>query len=285
MKKIVSPMLGATALLVSSISANAANDEYKGCLAYEKPVTLTGTVLVRKINYGKDADVPPEGSVPFPLLVLDQPICTAPLLNDKHEIDEEAEGMEWALHVADTCVRTWPTVSRVKVTGTLFHADNWHHHSRVLVLAKQVVRLDGQLPACVKEPVEAKGAACEGDVPDRLQGICKAPEFRAYVACVEKAIPKWDPKGPALSKTNILPGNSVLTVLMECEPVAKKFGKKYGNDFANALQSVANQRVSKRYGTEPLREPSGDSSKFLEYGERVDPADVKPGDVAVPRKR
>jgi len=44
----------------------------------------------------------------------------------------------------------------------------------------------------------------------------------------------------------------VLAVLMQCEPIAIKFGKKYGNDLANVLQSVANQRVSEQYGTEPL---------------------------------
>jgi hypothetical protein len=244
-------------------------------------------VLLRKINYGKD-DAPPEGSVPFPLLVLDQPICTAPRLDDKREVIEEAEGMEWALHIADTCARVWPTVSRVRLAGTLYHADNWHHHSRVLISVKQIVRLDGQLPACAKESKEVKSesaAACEGDVPERLLGICKMPEFKAYVACVEKAIPKWDPKGSVLSKANMPPGNSVLAVLMDCEPIAKKFGKKYGDDLANVLQSVANQRVSKRYGTAPLREPTGDASKFLEYGERIDPADARPGDVAVPRKR
>jgi hypothetical protein len=48
---------------------------------------LTGTVLVRKIDYGKGNDAPPEGSVPFPLLVLDQPICTwGP--------DDESEGLQ-----------------------------------------------------------------------------------------------------------------------------------------------------------------------------------------------
>jgi hypothetical protein len=62
---------------------------------------------------------------------------------------EEPEFMEWTLHIADTCARAWPTVSRVKITGTLYHVHNWHHHSKVLILA--VVRLDGRLPACAKE--------------------------------------------------------------------------------------------------------------------------------------
>jgi hypothetical protein len=144
MKKVL--LVLAVQLLMANV-ANAATDEYEGCLAYNKPVTLTGTVLLRKIDYGKNDDAPPEGSIPFPLLILDQPICMRP----SDDIDL-GENLEWTLQVADTCSRVWPNISRVKVTGTLYHGHNWHHHSKVLILAKQIVRLDGHLPACTKEP-------------------------------------------------------------------------------------------------------------------------------------
>jgi hypothetical protein len=65
--------------------------------------------------------------------------------------EDVAEGMEWALQISDKCARKWPTVSRLKVTGTLFHLFNWHHHSPVLIVVKQIARLDGALPACAKE--------------------------------------------------------------------------------------------------------------------------------------
>jgi hypothetical protein len=143
MKKIPF-ILSAMLLMMSGINA-ATDEEQKHCLQYDKqPVTLTGTVLLRKITYKDPGDAPPEGSVPFPLLVLDQPICTwGP--------DDESEGLQWALHIADNCSRTWPTISRVRISGTLYHAHNWHHHSQVLILAKLIVRLDGQLPACAKQ--------------------------------------------------------------------------------------------------------------------------------------
>jgi hypothetical protein len=139
--------IAATLIAITMPAASGANaaDEYEGCLTYNKPVTLTGTVLIRKINYETTDDAPPEGSVPFPLLVADQPICMRP------SKDEEAESMEWALQIADNCVRAWPTVSRVKITGSLYHAHNWHHHSKILILAKQIVRLDGRLPSCGRE--------------------------------------------------------------------------------------------------------------------------------------
>ena len=38
--------------------------------------------------------------------------------------------------------------------------------------------------------------------------------------------------------------NAVLAVLVECESIAKEFGTRYGNEFANTLQSIANKRVS-----------------------------------------
>ena len=138
-------------------------------------------------------------------------------------------------------------------------------------------------------PLDAHAAAaCESDaMPTRASGICKTQLFKAYVACIEKSIPRYDPKGSALKQEAFSPANAVFAVIVECEPIAKAFGKKYGNDLANILQSVANRWVSKQYGTTPLQEPKGDVATFLEYGERVDPADVKPGDaiIAVPKNR
>ena len=39
-------------------------------------------------------------------------------------------------------------------------------------------------------------------------------------------------------------------MLLQCEPIVVKFGKKYGNNLANTLQSVAEQKVSEQYGVE-----------------------------------
>jgi hypothetical protein len=144
LKPLAAAAISIAMTMPTASGANAA-DEYEGCLSYNKPVTLTGTVLIRKIEYKKTDDAPPEGSIPFPLLVADQMICVRP------SNDEEAESMEWALQIADNCARAWPTVSRVNITGTLYHAFNWHHHSKVLIHVKQIVRLDGRLPPCGRE--------------------------------------------------------------------------------------------------------------------------------------
>jgi Domain of unknown function (DUF4431) len=140
---IFKPLAVAAMSIAVTMATSSANAE--GCLAYNKPVTLTGTVLIRKIEYDKRDYPTPPHTVSIPFLVADQAICMRP------SEDEEAESKEWAVQLADNCARGWPTVSRVKITGTLYHAHTRHHHSKVLILAKQIVRLDGRLPPCSRE--------------------------------------------------------------------------------------------------------------------------------------
>jgi hypothetical protein len=147
-------LLVATALLLLANPAHAVDASTKKyCVQYDKQViTVTGNVLIRKIEYDNPNDAPPEGrggSVRFPMLILDQPICAW------GENDAE-DGPEWALHFlddGDCFLKRW-TGNRVKVTGTIFHGVNWHHHTTVLFHAKRVEGLDGKLPTCeiTKEP-------------------------------------------------------------------------------------------------------------------------------------
>jgi hypothetical protein len=134
-------------------------------------------------------------------------------------------------------------------------------------------------------PASASPHACEADaLPKTLAGICQTPLFKAYVSCIKHTIPVWNPKGNVLKKEKDFPKASfVFAVLMECEWTAKEFGSQYGNNLANILQGVANQRVSKQFGAAPLPELSGDRSTFLEYGEHIDdPANTRRGDITVP---
>jgi hypothetical protein len=119
-----------------------------------------------------------------------------------------------------------------------------------LLLAAALAAAFASGPAGATDRSTASAHACEGE--GRLASICKAPLFKQYTSCIDNAIPQWDPKGPVLSKMNVPPASSVLAVLVQCESIAKKFGKKYGNDLANVLQEVANQRVSEQFGTDPL---------------------------------
>jgi len=55
---------------VSMQRAAAATNQYEGCLAYDKPVTLTGTVLLRKIVYQKKMTRRPRVALRSPCLSL-----------------------------------------------------------------------------------------------------------------------------------------------------------------------------------------------------------------------
>ena len=72
MKKLLLTAVALAALVGPAM----AFDEKKECIQYDKQtVTLTGTMLVRKMTYGKDDDAPPEGDHTFDMLVLDKQIC------------------------------------------------------------------------------------------------------------------------------------------------------------------------------------------------------------------
>jgi hypothetical protein len=117
-----------------------------------------------------------------------------------------------------------------------------------------------------------------------LEGICESKEFKDYTACIDKNISKLDPNGKVLKKVpSVTPAAGVLRVLAECEPLARVFGERYSNRLANILQDVANRRVAKAYGTDPLQTPPCEEN-FVEYGQKVDVGSMKPGDIAVPRR-
>jgi hypothetical protein len=77
MKRIV--LVLAVQLLMAN-DANAATDEYEGCLAYNRSVTLSGTVLIRKIDYRKMMTHRPKVAFHFPCLSLTNPFaCVLPM--------------------------------------------------------------------------------------------------------------------------------------------------------------------------------------------------------------
>ncbi len=132
----------------------------------------------------------------------------------------------------------------------------------------------------------AESSACPKMPPglEGIAGVCDTKWFRDYTACVDKNIPNWDPKGKVMrSDPNFTAASAVLIVLTECEPLARVFGEKFGNQFANILQDVANRRIAKANGTDPLTAPSCEEN-FAEYGHKIDARSMKPGDVAIPQR-
>jgi hypothetical protein len=138
-------LIGMTVLAHAATEVDVSTKKY--CIEYEKQtITVTGLMLVRKIKYDVPEDAPPEGrggSVTIPMLILDQPMCA-------YGGDDEEESSVWALHfldVDDCYLRRWSSTP-VRVTGTIYHANNWHHHTQVLFRAKRIEGLKGKLPPC-----------------------------------------------------------------------------------------------------------------------------------------
>jgi hypothetical protein len=140
MKAINTLAIAAVVMAATATAAHAQNDS--ACLSYDKPTTPTGTIVVRHVDFGKENPAWWSGS--FPLMILDKSICAAGK-------DDPEEDLVWAVQLGDTCSRVRPATSRVRVTGELFHANTVHHHTAVVMSAKQVQRLDGKLPSCVRE--------------------------------------------------------------------------------------------------------------------------------------
>jgi hypothetical protein len=154
MKKVILSVGMVLLVLLGSHHARAGDvDEStkKYCVEYDKQtVTITGMMLVRKVKYDVPEDAPPEGrggSITFPVLILDQPICA-------YGDDDPKETGIWALQLLDLdgCyLRRWSSTP-VRVTGTIYHGHNWHHHTKVLFSAKRVEGLKGKLPPCAVRP-------------------------------------------------------------------------------------------------------------------------------------
>ena len=153
---------------------------------------------------------------------------------------------------------------------------------RKLFLAIAAVSIWGAISS---SSATAQSSGCSVMPPglQDLVGICETKEFKDYNGCVDKNIPEWAPariqkKFPNMSMSAAA---GVLEVLAECEPFARVFGERYSNRLANILQGVANNRIAKAYGTDPLQTPPCEEN-FIEYGQKLAVTSAKPGDVAVP---
>jgi hypothetical protein len=144
----IAMLLPAVMLIMGFCGAHAATeDEKKHCLQFDKqlPGALTGTLTNHKSPDWGPNEPAHWSNQPFVLITLDSPICAwGP--------DEETQGTVWAMHVVDTCRRAWPHGARVAIKGELFSRNTVHHQSPVLILAKEVWRIDGgKLPVCAPD--------------------------------------------------------------------------------------------------------------------------------------
>ena len=122
------------------LAATATTAQAEECLQYDKPVTLSGTINLRAAGYSQEIPTYERGHL-YPVLTLDAPICAAGPDDDTTE-----RGVK-ELQIAD-CPRYWPRGARVLIDGELFPRQTWHHRTPVLILPKQVKRVNGQTLKC-----------------------------------------------------------------------------------------------------------------------------------------
>jgi hypothetical protein len=139
MKKL---LMGAAILvaLTGGTSAETVTEETKKeCLQFDKPLSkpLTGTIT-HHVGPDYGPDEPAHWSKQhITLITLDSRICA---WGD----GEETQWSVWVLHVLGPAECPLPHGTRVAIRGELFAANTVHHHSPVLMYAKEIKRMDGK---------------------------------------------------------------------------------------------------------------------------------------------
>lgn len=106
------------------------------CLSYDKPATLTGKVAIKTFfgppNFGENPET--DARETQAILLPAKPVC----VNGNDEYDLEKNQTEVTL-VPPRGVN-WKAFAGKQVTvhGSLFHADNGHHHTTILMQVARV---------------------------------------------------------------------------------------------------------------------------------------------------
>ena len=122
-RSFVVPNIDFSAAAASSVAVDGA------CLSYNTPVTLRGTVTVGS-TYGERLDGT-VGTSRWQQITLDRPIC----IRESPATDEEAERNVRALQPVwmGSGTHAFVTGRHVTLDGKLFHQDNGHQMTRVLI--------------------------------------------------------------------------------------------------------------------------------------------------------
>jgi hypothetical protein len=106
------------------------------CLSYDTPATLSGKVIIKTFfgppNYGENPETDSRESQG--ILVAANPIC----VSESKEYDAEKNQFQITLVPPRGVNLQTFAGKRVTVQGTLFHADNAHHHTTILMEVRRI---------------------------------------------------------------------------------------------------------------------------------------------------
>jgi hypothetical protein len=135
---------GTSALLAAALCATTLRIEARSCLPYEpKPVTLAGTIVRQTFPGPPNYEDVKTGDTPEMIWVLRlaTPICVAPDGPTEDYNDPESNVRELQLIFMDGAGYTkYRSLlgKPVSVSGTLSHAITGHHHTKVMVVVREI---------------------------------------------------------------------------------------------------------------------------------------------------
>jgi len=139
MKQIFYSAAGIGISLLFWTSAQASD---KVCLEYEPVVVILSGKITRHMEYGAPGygeDPTHDEKEVYWYLDLDRPLC----VNGKDEVSPDMESEE-DIRELQIVFHKYPTGQwvghRATITGTLFHSDSGHHHTKVLIKSESITR-------------------------------------------------------------------------------------------------------------------------------------------------
>ena len=136
--------LSALLFVLHALDSLAAGE---ACFRYEPAVVqLSGRLMLRTFPGPPNYESIQKGdrAETQALLELDRPICVLADAKDGPNSDDERDQRVVTLVPASGLRAARNTGARVRVEGTLFHAQTGHHRTAVLIEAKRITRLGGR---------------------------------------------------------------------------------------------------------------------------------------------
>lgn len=129
-------MTGRRAVLLACLLSVSAGAVAAPCHSYDRPATMTGKVVIKTFfgppNFGENPKT--DSRVTQGLLIPAKPIC----VNADDEYDLEENQTEVTLVPPRGVKLKTLAGKQVTVEGTLFHADNGHHNTTILMMVKRI---------------------------------------------------------------------------------------------------------------------------------------------------